>query len=78
MTAGVQPIACATTVAAAALACAALCVAARRHRGPWTIAAANALVAVATFLPAVAGVGLFALLPETRGHEPEDLWPGIV
>ena len=35
------------------------------------------LAAIATFLPAVAGVGLFALLPETRGREPEELWPGV-
>jgi MFS family permease len=35
------------------------------------------LAAVATFLPAVAGVGLFAFLPETRGREPEELWPGV-
>lgn len=34
------------------------------------------LAAVATFLPAVGAVALFALLPETRGREPEELWPG--
>lgn len=28
-----------------------------------------------TFLPAVLAAGLFALLPETKGREPEDLWP---
>ncbi|MGD0703760.1 MAG: MFS transporter [Trebonia sp.] len=28
-----------------------------------------------TFLPVVPAVGLFWLLPETRGREPEDLWP---
>jgi putative MFS transporter len=28
-----------------------------------------------TFLPAAPAVGLFWLLPETRGREPEDLWP---
>ena len=28
-----------------------------------------------TFLPAVPVMGLFWLLPETRGREPEDLWP---
>jgi MFS family permease len=35
-----------------------------------------ALAALATFLPSVVAVSLFALLPETRGREPEDLWPG--
>ena len=30
---------------------------------------------VVTFLPAALVMGLFWLLPETRGHEPEDLWP---
>jgi MFS family permease len=30
----------------------------------------------ATFLPVVLAAGLFALLPETKGREPEDLWPG--
>jgi MFS family permease len=29
-----------------------------------------------TFLPAIPMMGLFWLLPETRGREPEDLWPG--
>jgi hypothetical protein len=33
------------------------------------------LAAVVTFLPAIAATGLLARLPETRGHEPEDLWP---
>jgi MFS family permease len=28
-----------------------------------------------TFLPVVPAVGLFWLLPETKGREPEDLWP---
>ena len=30
---------------------------------------------VVTFLPATLVMGLFWLLPETRGREPEDLWP---
>jgi hypothetical protein len=30
-----------------------------------------------TFLPAVPVMGLFWLLPETRGREPEDLWPDL-
>jgi MFS family permease len=34
-----------------------------------------AIAAVATFLPAVPVAGLLWLLPETRGHEPEELWP---
>jgi len=34
-----------------------------------------AVGAVVTFLPVVLTTGLFALLPETKGHEPEDLWP---
>ena len=29
-----------------------------------------------TFLPAALVMALFCLLPETRGREPEDLWPG--
>ena len=33
------------------------------------------LAAVLTFLPAAAAAGLFWLVPETRGKEPEDLWP---
>ncbi len=28
-----------------------------------------------TFLPVILATGLFALLPETKGREPEDLWP---
>jgi MFS family permease len=34
-----------------------------------------ALGAAATFLPMTLPAGLFLLLPETRGREPEDLWP---
>lgn len=34
-----------------------------------------AVAGLATFLPAVPVMGLFWLLPETRGREPEDLWP---
>jgi MFS family permease len=30
--------------------------------------------AAATFLPTLVLIGLFLLLPETRGHEPEQLW----
>ncbi len=33
------------------------------------------LAATATFLPAALAAGLFWLVPETRGREPEDLWP---
>jgi MFS family permease len=33
------------------------------------------LAAAAIFVPTAGAAGLFALLPETRGHEPEDLWP---
>ncbi len=33
------------------------------------------LAAVATFLPACLAAGLFWFLPETRGTEPEELWP---
>lgn len=33
------------------------------------------VAAVATFLPAALAAGLFWLVPETRGREPEDLWP---
>jgi MFS family permease len=36
-----------------------------------------ALAAAATFLPALGAITLFRFLPETRGREPEDLWPGI-
>jgi MFS family permease len=35
-----------------------------------------AFAGLVTFLPAVLVMGLFWLLPETRGREPEDLWPG--
>ena len=34
-----------------------------------------AVAAVLTFLPAAVMAGLFWLVPETRGREPEDLWP---
>ena len=34
-----------------------------------------ALAGLLTFLPVIPLVGLFWLLPETRGREPEDLWP---
>jgi MFS family permease len=34
------------------------------------------LAGVVTFLPAALVMVLFWLLPETRGREPEDLWPG--
>jgi len=34
-----------------------------------------ALGAAATFLPMTLAAGLLLLLPETRGREPEDLWP---
>jgi MFS family permease len=30
-----------------------------------------------TFLPVVLATALFALLPETKGREPEDLWPDV-
>ena len=30
-----------------------------------------------TFLPVVLAAGLFALLPETKGREPEELWPDV-
>jgi MFS family permease len=33
------------------------------------------LAAVVTFLPAALAAGLIWLVPETRGKEPEDLWP---
>jgi MFS family permease len=33
--------------------------------------------AALTFLPAALAAGLFWLLPETRGREPEDLWPPV-
>jgi MFS family permease len=34
-----------------------------------------AVAGLVTFLPAALVMMLFWLLPETRGHEPEDLWP---
>ncbi len=34
-----------------------------------------AVAGLVTFLPAALVMGLFWLLPETRGREPEDLWP---
>ncbi|HEY5025239.1 MAG TPA: MFS transporter [Acidimicrobiales bacterium] len=34
-----------------------------------------AVGAAVTFLPVILATGLFALLPETKGREPEDLWP---
>lgn len=34
-----------------------------------------AVAGLLTFLPAIPVMGLFWLLPETRGREPEDLWP---
>lgn len=36
-----------------------------------------AAAAELTFLPAAAAAGLFWLLPETKGHEPESLWPDV-
>jgi MFS family permease len=35
-----------------------------------------AVAGLVTFLPAALMMVLFRLLPETRGREPEDLWPG--
>ena len=35
------------------------------------------VAALAVFLPALLGVALFLVLPETRGREPEDLWPKV-
>ena len=35
-----------------------------------------AFAATITFLPAALMAGLFWVVPETRGREPEDLWPG--
>jgi MFS family permease len=35
-----------------------------------------AVAGLVTFLPAALVMALFWLLPETRGREPEDLWPG--
>jgi MFS family permease len=40
------------------------------------VGARFALAAAVTFLPAAAAAGLFWLVPETVGREPEDLWPG--
>ncbi len=37
-----------------------------------------AAAAAAVFLPMAFSVGLLLLLPETRGREPEELWPGDV
>ena len=34
------------------------------------------IAAVVTFLPMSLATGLFWLVPETRGHEPEDFWVG--
>ena len=36
-----------------------------------------ALAALVTLLPAIAPAGMFALLPETSGHEPDEMWPGV-
>jgi MFS family permease len=36
-----------------------------------------ALGGVVTFLPVILATGLFVLLPETKGREPEDLWPDV-
>jgi len=33
------------------------------------------VAAMVTFLPVMAAAGLFWCLPETKGREPEDLWP---
>ena len=35
------------------------------------------LAAVITFVPAALAAGLFWTVPETRGREPEDLWPPV-
>jgi MFS family permease len=35
------------------------------------------LAAVITFIPAALAAGLFWTVPETRGREPEDLWPSV-
>jgi hypothetical protein len=37
-----------------------------------------AVAAAATFLPAVIVALAFFLLPETKGHEPEDMWPVVI
>ena len=36
-----------------------------------------ALAGLVTFLPAALVMAVFWLLPETRGREPEDLWPDL-
>ena len=36
-----------------------------------------ALGGAVTFLPVILATGLFVLLPETKGREPEDLWPDV-
>jgi len=36
-----------------------------------------AVAGLVTFLPAALMMALFWLLPETRGREPEDLWPDM-
>jgi MFS family permease len=36
-----------------------------------------AVAGLVTFVPAALMMALFWLLPETRGREPEDLWPGM-
>ena len=35
------------------------------------------VAALAVFLPALLGLAFFLVLPETRGREPEDLWPEV-
>ncbi len=35
------------------------------------------VAALVVFLPALLGLALFLVLPETRGREPEDLWPTV-
>ena len=37
-----------------------------------------AIAAAVTFLPAVLVALTFFLLPETKGHEPEDMWPIVI
>ena len=37
-----------------------------------------AVGAAVTFFPVILATGLFAFLPETKGREPEDLWPDVV
>ena len=36
------------------------------------------VAALVVFLPALLGLALFLMLPETRGREPEDLWPKVL